>query len=349
MRGEIEYGNILKSVYQRIAEGGQYRTSDLLPLVQKDCELTDEQMAERTKGDNSPKVQKNVQWALTHLYGSGLINRVSRGLYEIAPHRDHLLSMDDVDFEKLVRSIYNSRNGKSEYTEIAQQTIAKIQKLVPSLAEESNDWKLQLCFMSSAPDKSTIIKGIRSLLVDAEDDINLDELQELLNEAKEQRSIKYELVLNVNNRGNKREPRLDVDMYVLDDKGNKYPFKLETAGKAMFLTFVYLDSSVTLMDFCDTTHVFNKTFYKIYNSLYKKKGTTKKYSFDPVDDGFDKIESAEKATTHEFSKMRGVIVDALPNDWVARQFVLINNDGKYSTKASNMTVKGTIKKHFGLK
>ena len=100
MRGEIEYGNILKSVYQRIAEGGQYRTSDLLPLVQKDCELTDEQMAERTKGDNSPKVQKNVQWALTHLYGSGLINKVSRGLYEITPQKEELFKMSGEEFEK---------------------------------------------------------------------------------------------------------------------------------------------------------------------------------------------------------------------------------------------------------
>ena len=73
MRGEIEYGNILKSVYQRIAEGGQYRTSDLLPLVQKDCELTDEQMAERTKGYRKPKENylKEYQYEL-RLLASGL-------------------------------------------------------------------------------------------------------------------------------------------------------------------------------------------------------------------------------------------------------------------------------------
>ena len=137
MRGEIEYGNILKSVYQRIAEGGQYRTSDLLPLVQKDCELTDEQMAERTKGDNSPKVQKNVQWALTHLYGSGLINKVSRGLYEITPQKEELFKMSGEEFEKLVRAIYKSRESEKR-NKSENKSKANVQNAQEGLVESDD-------------------------------------------------------------------------------------------------------------------------------------------------------------------------------------------------------------------
>lgn len=127
-------GEILKSVYQRISQGGQYRTKDLLPLVQKDCGLTDQQMQEKIKGGSCSKVMKRVQWSLFLLYGAGLIYKVSRGLYEIAPQKEHLLGLSEKDFEDLVNKIYNSRDKESSPTKGKQN-----RALASSL---NNDWTI---------------------------------------------------------------------------------------------------------------------------------------------------------------------------------------------------------------
>jgi restriction endonuclease Mrr len=102
---DIIYSDILRAVYHTMTDGKRYRAKDLLPSVKAACGYTDAQMKEMTKGETRQRVEENVRWALTHLYGARLIRKVERGVYEIDSSRDKLLASDGEDLEKLVRAI----------------------------------------------------------------------------------------------------------------------------------------------------------------------------------------------------------------------------------------------------
>lgn len=121
MISKIQYSEILKSVYHRIAEGGQFRASNLLPLVQKDCGFTDDQMQEVTKGGKGKRVRKYVERAISHLYSAGLTNKVSSGLYELAPNKSNMLGLDAEELEKTVRELVGKKN-ESAPSEPSQQS-----------------------------------------------------------------------------------------------------------------------------------------------------------------------------------------------------------------------------------
>lgn len=350
--GTFKYSEILKSVYHQIAKGGQYRAIDLLPLVQTALGLSDEQMKEMTKGENSPRVKKYVQWALTHLYGAGLIIRVKRGLYAIAPQQQQLLQLNDYELEQFVMSIFNSREKDASGSYVPDsKTIVKVRELLPKLTTKGYDWMQSILFLDTAPDMPTIRKSIRSLLVDADEDISLEELQDILKEVAELRSIQYELVVRMENRGNKREPRIQTDICVKDNKGKEYPLELGTMQSAIYLTFLYLEDSVSILDFCSIKEHPNIVFQKIYHSLYNKKGSAKAITYDEKEDKDAKRDSAQATLVQYISKIRTMIADALPNDKTARQFVIADNedDDLYSIKATNPAIRNSIKKEFNLK
>lgn len=341
-------GEILKSVYQRISQGGQYRTKDLLPLVQKDCSLTDQQMQERTQGDTSLKVMKQVQWALFHLYGAGLIYKVSRGLYEIAPQKEHLLGLSEKDdLEDLVKKIYNSRekasNGK--YTAPEQRTITKIQKLVPSLKDEGNDWRLQLCFLSTAPDRQSIITGLTTLLADAKDSGYEIDLEEILKRVDEELNKKYELVLEVKKKGAEMSK---YNIYIGEvgcKKEDLTLIKLEPLAKSVYLAFLY-EGKMSLMNFCKSSGEEDCTYRHIYVRMPGRRIAER-----------DITGIEEDNLTQIISKTNKIISEAIGNDRIARQFTILRGEDEgdeheanypYSIKASSQSIKDTIKKHFRL-
>lgn len=342
------YGKILKTVYQIISEGGQYRIKDLLPLIQQACGLTDEQMEERTKGDTSEKVKKLGQWALTHLYGAGLICKVSSGLYELAPQKNQLLGLSEMDFEDLVRKIYNNRekDSDSKYTAPEQNTIAKIKKLVPSLKDEGNDWRLQLCFLSTAPDKQSIITGLTTLLADAKDSGYEIDLDEILKKVDEELNKKYELVLEIKTKG----PDISkVNIYIgeVGCKKEELTFiKLEPQPKSIYLTFLY-EGSVGLWDFCNASKSEGGTYRKVYLGMPGRK--IRKEDITPIRNGY---EDDDEQLNQMIAKINKVISEALGNDRIARQFTItkdIDDDSNYIVKSTNQYIKDTIKKHFRLK
>ncbi len=353
--GAIIYSDILRAVYHTMTDGKRYSAKDLLPSVKEACGYTDDQMKEMTKGDTRPRVEEYVRWALAHLYGAGLIWKVERGVYEIVSSQDKLLTLDGENLEKLVRAIAK-RNKQNQTNFTNEEAIAKATELFPKLSGIDKDWLIgELAFMDTAPDKATITKGIRSLLVDAEDDISIEELQKLLKEAIELRSIQYELEVKIQNKGNKRDPKIIVDFIVKDNKGNKYPFKLETIWTAIYLTFLYSDKRIFLDDFCNVIEKSNKVFQKIYDSLYNKKGSVKSITYDPSEANtdknyFDKVESARRKLTETLSKIRIRIADAMPNDRTARLFVIADKDveHEFSIQATNQTIRDLIKKQFSL-
>lgn len=355
---EIKYTDILHSVYHIMADGKQYKIDDLLPLVQKTCAYTDEQMKEMTKEGTSLRVKKYIAWAITHLQGAGLICKVARGLYEIVPSKDQPLTLNAKDFKDLVLRMCESK--KAENSKILNDntiehnvaTIAKVKKLFPKLSDNSNDWMLHcLCFMETAPDRETIRKGIGSLLVDAEDEMTIEDLQEILEEAKAQRKLGYKLIVKMENKGNKKDPKIIVDFTVQDDNGKEYPLKFESIWKAIYLTFLCLMEGTQLADFCDATKQPNKYFQKIYDSLSNKKGTFKAVTFDPENDKFEMLMAKQETLIQNISKIRSKIVTSLPNDRVAREFVISDKDEKsyYSVKATNKEIRESIKKTFNLK
>lgn len=354
---EIKYPDILHSVYQIMVDGKQYKIDDLLPLVQKTCAYTDEQMKEMTKEGTSLRVKKYIAWAITHLHGAGLICKVARGLYEIVPSKDQPLTLNAKNFKDMVLRMYeskkteNTKTQKNNMIEHNVASIAKAKKFFPKLSNNSNDWMLNcLCFMDTAPDRDTICKGIGSLLVDAEDDISIENLQELLDEAKRQRSIQYELVVKFDNKGNKREPKIQVDFSVKDNLGNNYPFKLDTSWRAVYLTFLYLKERASLMDFCDKRESPNKIFRKIYDSLYNKKGSVKTLTYDPDADEIEKLTSAQTSLTQILSKIRTEIAESLPNDRAARKFVISDREEEqyYSIQGTTQSIRESIQKAFSL-
>lgn len=210
-------------------------------------------------------------------------------------------------------------------------------------------------FLDIAPDKDAIHKSIRSLLVDAEDEMAIDELQKILNEAREQRLIDYELDLKIKNKGNTKDPKITVDLIVKDNKGNKYPVNLGTAWKAIYLTFLYYDTGITLKDFCDVGSKHHKIFTRIYDSLYNKKGTVKTFSYDPATANEDKkytekVEAAVEALRQYLSNIRKAFAEALPDERSARLFVISDRkEERYFTiQASNEEIRDKIKKVFHL-
>lgn len=341
------YAEILKSVYRIIANGGQYRVKDLLPLIQQACGLTDEQMQEKTKGETSTKVKKLVQWALTHLYGAGLIDKVSRGLYELAPQKEHLLGLSEEDFEDLVKKIFNGREKDSDckYTAPEQSTIAKIKKLVPSLKDEGNDWRLQLCFLSTAPDKQSIITGLTTLLADAKDSGYEIDLDEILKRVDEELNKKYKLVLEVKK---KNAEISQYNLYIGEvgcEKEDLKFIKLEPLPKSIYLTFLY-DGEKSLNDFSEASKFEDCT----YRQIYKRMPGRRKSQFDIK--GFE-AEDLDPI----ISKINKVISEAIGNDRIARQFAILKgeDDGDgyivstpYGIRASDQSIKDTINKHFRL-
>ena len=355
---EIKYPDILHSVYHIMADGKQYKIGDLLPLVQKACAYTDEQMKEMTKEGTDLRVKKYIAWAITHLHGAGLIRKVARGLYEIVPSKDQLLTLNAKNFKDLVfrmcesKKAENTKTQKNNTIEHNVVTIAKAKKFFPKLSENGNDWMLNcLCFMDTAPDRDTIRKGIGSLLVDAKDEMTIEELQEILEEAKAQRKLGYKLIVKMENKGNKKDPKIIVDFTVQDDNGQEYPLKFESLWKAIYLTFLCLEEGTNLMDFCDATKQPNKIFQKIYDSLSNKKGTSKAVTFDPENDKTEILMEKQETLTQNISKIRSKIVVSLPNDRAAREFVISDKDKKsyYSIRATNKDIRDNIKKTFNLK
>ncbi len=354
---EILYPDILHSVYHIMVDGKQYNRETLLPLVQKACAYTDEQMAEMTKGGISPRVREYVAWAITHLYGAGLISKVSRGVYEIVSPQDHLLKLNGKDFEGLVRKTYKSRKNETTPKQNNTKTkndvsIAKVKEILPQLFDKNHDWMLHCVgFMNTAPNGADIRKGIRSLLVDAEEEISIEELQELLKEAIELRKIQYELVVKMKNKGNKKDPKIIVDFTVKDDRGKEYPLRFESLWKAIYLTFLYLEGRTSLMDFCNATKKPNMIFQKIYNSLYNKKGTVKAITFESQNGEPEIMASKQEILIQNISRIRSKIAESLPNDRVARQFVIADKEEEhyFSIMATNQSIREAIKKTFNLK
>ena len=353
---EILYPDILHSVYHIMVDGKQYNIETLLPLVQKACAYTDEQMAEMTKGGISPRVREYVAWAITHLYGAGLISKVSRGVYEIVSPQDHLLKLNGKDFEGLVRKTYKSRKNETTPKQNNTKTknevsIAKVKEILPQLFDKNHDWMLHCVgFMNTAPNGADIRKGIRSLLVDAEEEISIEELQELLKEAIELRNIQYELEVKFENKG-KYRPSYVVSFIVKDSKGNKYSFKLGAMPTAVYLTFLYLEDAVSLYEFCDINGKAMKLCQRIYAWIYlKKKDIVDAIGCDL--NGDSKIREHAVATlTQYISTIRTQIADSLPSDKVARQFVISDKaeEQLYSIAGKNQKVRNSMKKHFDLK
>lgn len=355
----IQIHKIVSSVYRIMSDGKSYNVASLLPRVQEMCGFTDDQMKEVDSGKGQLRVKKYIQFAIHYLYAVGLIYKSSRGIYKITPSQQALISLDDKELYDAVMKIYRQRDKSSAITKdpISDgDIIEKALKVFPSLSDERYAWTIGcLCFMDTPSDGATITKGIRSLLVDAEEEISIEDLKALLEEAIEQRSIKYELDLKFENKGNKKDPKMVVDFTIKDDRGNSYPLKLETVWKAVYLTFLYFEKGILLDDFCNATEESNKIFQKIYDSFYNKKGSVKKYTYDLSDaDSYkkmgEKIEAAKVPLTGLLSKIRTTIAETLPNNRAARLFVISDREEnqRYRIQATNQGIRDSIKKYFSL-
>lgn len=217
-----------------------------------------------------------------------------------------------------------------------------------SYTEPDFDGGVNLAFVPKAMDRPTIDKTILTSLIDAEDDFTLKDYMAIWEDAQKQKSIEYELVVKLSNKGNKREPKIQADFEIKDNKGNKYPFKLETLQTAVYLTFLYIgEEGTSLVDFCETGKQHNRYFEKIYDSLYDKRGSTKSITYTLNDEEKNGVDQ-RKTLTETFSKITKKISEVLPNDKAARKFViLLDKETKhYSTKGSNSYIRFDMQKYF---
>lgn len=248
------------------------------------------------------------------------------------------------DFEEICADCSFRQNAGQTGTTIGSGTSPDLE-----VNDESQGGMLE--YLPAPPSKDTIIKSIRSLLVDAEDDIRIEELQQLLEEANEQRNTEYELVIKTENKGNKRDPKYIVNYIIKDNKGNEFDFSLETIHTAIYLTFLYMTEGVCLTDFCDYSSKGNQIFRKICECLYRMKGSVKSITYGiTIDEKEETQEEAIKTITRYLSKMRAKIASVLPNDRAARLFVLDPDaNGKYYIKNSDPKNREYIKTLFALK
>ncbi|MCY4497987.1 MAG: winged helix-turn-helix domain-containing protein [Rhodospirillaceae bacterium] len=67
--------------------------------------LTPEDLMERTRGGHTTKFKDRVSWSITHFLYAGLVERVRRAVYRIAPEGKQLLSrnLTRIDLELLLQ------------------------------------------------------------------------------------------------------------------------------------------------------------------------------------------------------------------------------------------------------
>lgn len=236
------------------------------------------------------------------------------------------------------------------YDNLPDDASATISDSVPEYSgvtsQDVPEEETYLDFLSKAPDKNTIEKTIRSLLVDAEVEMTIKDLENILNQAHEQRQIKYWLELKISK---KRTPNRNmVDIIVKDSNDKEYPVQFDAVWKAVYLTFLYWNEPIALLDFCEVSAKPNKCFKEyIYKLLYNRKAENP-FTYHGIDGNPEELEDAVKALRQCLSKINKRLVDSLPNDRAARLFAISSRDGngKYTIEASNDDIRQSIKRGF---
>lgn len=220
------------------------------------------------------------------------------------------------------------------------QIIIDVESLMPNQSVRSSQTeqddeigRLYENFNIVPPGPEAIHKGILSYLVDAEEEMTIKNLQEILDKANELRNRTYGLDVKFITHGRCQKPEFSI--IDIERKTSPMTFTLEPKHAAVYLSFLCLDGKISLERFCQADGLPYIRCDKIYLWLTGKgPGGMENISIKATDGAIEKKKKIDTLTEY-ISKIRGIIADASPNDRVARQFVI------YEKPENNFSISGT--------
>ena len=89
-----DFQSLMLPALKALADGGETQVAEVCARVAAAEGLTPDDLLERTRGSHTTKLKDRVSWSITHFLYAGLVERVRRAVYRIAPDGRQLLSRD---------------------------------------------------------------------------------------------------------------------------------------------------------------------------------------------------------------------------------------------------------------
>ena len=87
-----DYQTLMLPLLKQINDGSEYRFRDLVELISKDFDLSDEQRSEMLPSGKQPIINNRVGWARTYMLKAGLLEAPKRGTIRITDRGIKVLS-----------------------------------------------------------------------------------------------------------------------------------------------------------------------------------------------------------------------------------------------------------------
>ena len=100
-----DFQSLMLPTLKALSDGDDVQIAELRARVAAAEGLTPEDLMERTRGGHTTKFKDGVSWSITHFLYAGLVERVRRAVYRIAPEGKQLLSrnLTRIDLELLLQ------------------------------------------------------------------------------------------------------------------------------------------------------------------------------------------------------------------------------------------------------
>ncbi len=120
-----DFQSLMLPVLKAFADGSEVRIAEVCTRVAAAEGLTPDDLLERTRGGHTTRLKDRVNWSITYFLNAGLVERVRRAVYRIAPDGKQLLSRDPSRIDlKLLRqypAYVEWKNRKSPRIERPEQ------------------------------------------------------------------------------------------------------------------------------------------------------------------------------------------------------------------------------------
>jgi len=112
-----DFQSIMLPFLEKIKDGNEYSTTEILEILGKEFNLSTEEMDENLPSGNQKVFYNRVFWAKAHLKMAGLVENIRRGYFKITIDGQNLLSSNpkNISIKKLKEfSVYLENSGKTK-------------------------------------------------------------------------------------------------------------------------------------------------------------------------------------------------------------------------------------------